>query len=715
MPPGLIRGAMVLRPLLGYTPATSPGPAGAKPAEAGAAMATLVGVDVGGTFTDVVLFDDASGEFVTAKVPTTPDDASIGFDEGLRRLPRPVADLDLVIHGTTAATNAVLQRRGATCGLITTAGFRDVLELRRRDRPEIYGLKGKFQPLIERNLRVEVEERTDFQGNIETEPAPDAVRAAAEKLLAAGAESIVVSFINSYANPSNERAAGAVLDDVWPNPYIVLSSAVLPEIREFERTSTAVLSGYVQPILDRYLAGLMEKLGAAGYDRDLLLVQSNGGLMSQEMARRFSVNTILSGPAAGVIAAQRLGESLREPNLITCDIGGTSLDISLVEAGRSATAREISLEYGLPMRTTMLDIDSAGAGGGSIVWLDRAGILQVGPQSAGAAPGPVCYGQGGNEPTITDANLVLGRIGAANPISRESGWEFDRKAAEAAIAAKIGNPLNLGVTEAAWTILQVANSKIAGSIRGRTVERGHDPRDFALVAYGGAGPLHADALVGELELSRAVIPPLPGITSALGCIAADARHDFVQTLNDKLEDLEMKAVYRIFADHEAEGRAMLKREAIDLSDIEVRYEADMVYDGQVHEVLTALPAGATDRAAIRTAFERAYTRQYGDNLNEGPVRIRTLRTAVIGLRPGFNLPGAAPTGGSLNTARKETRPVYFEGGFLDTPIYERDQLPAGTELTGPAVIEQSDATTVLEPGTVARVHSNGCLIIEGSP
>ncbi|MDP6349174.1 MAG: hydantoinase/oxoprolinase family protein [Chloroflexota bacterium] len=677
-------------------------------------MATLVGVDVGGTFTDVVLFDDATGEFVTAKVPTTPHDASIGFDEGLRRLPRPVADLDLLIHGTTAATNAVLQRRGACCGLITTAGFRDVLELRRRDRPGMYGLKGKFQPLIERDLRVEVEERTDFQGNVETTPDPEAVRAAAEKLLTAGAESVVVSFINSYANPANERAAGEVLDEIWPNPHVVLSSAVLPEIREFERTSTAALSGYVQPILDRYLAGLMEKLGAAGYPHDLLLVQSNGGLMSQEMARRFSVNTILSGPAAGVIAAQRLGESLREPNLITCDIGGTSLDISLVEAGRSATAREISLEYGLPMRTTMLDIDSAGAGGGSVVWIDRAGILQVGPQSAGAAPGPVCYGQGGTEPTVTDANLVLGRIGAANPIGREPGWEFDRRAAEAAIAERIGQPLGMDVTAAAWTMLQVANSKIAGSIRGRTVERGHDPRDFALVAYGGAGPLHADALVRELELSRAIVPPLPGITSALGCIAADARHDFVQTLNDKLEDLDLKAVYRVFSDHETEGRAMLKREGIDLAGIEVHYEADMVYDGQVHEVLTALPLHAKDPSEIRQAFEDAYARQYGDNLNEGPVRIRTLRTAVIGVRSGLEMPGAAAREGSLDTALKDTRPVHFEGGFLDTPIYERERLPAGTALTGPAVIEQSDATTVLEPDTRARIHDNGSLIIEGT-
>ncbi len=683
-------------------------------------MAVLVGVDVGGTFTDVVLYDDVAGEYFTTKVPTTPEDASVGFNEGLERLPTPVSQIDLLIHGTTVATNAVLQRRGARCGLITTAGFWDVLELRRRDRPTTYGLKGQFRPLIERDVRVEVEERTDFRGRVEMEPTAEAVREAAEKLRTAGAEVVVVSFINSYANPENERAAGRILKGAWPNPYVVLSSEVLPEIREFERTSTAALSGYVQPILDRYLAGLLERLREAGYENDVLLVQSNGGLMSQEYARRFSVNTILSGPAAGVIAAQRLGESMGEMDLITCDIGGTSLDISLVEEGRSATAREISLEYGLPMRTTMLDIATAGAGGGSIVWIDRAGILQVGPQSAGAAPGPVCYGQGGTEPTATDANLVLGRIGAANPIGREAGWEFDRAGAEAAIEAKIGSPLGMTVTEAAWTMLQVANNKIAGSIRGKTVERGHDPRDFALVAYGGAGPLHADALRRELELLKAIIPPLPGIASALGCIVADARHDFVQTLNRRLDELDVEDIYRVFGEHEVEGREMLAREGLGddgngsgASRVEVRYQADMVYDGQVHEVLTALPLAVRDRSELRVAFEEAYRRHYGDNLNEGPVRIRTLRTAVIGLRPRVEMPGGAVGEGSLDGAIKEHRPVFFEGGFVDTPVYDRGRLPGGVELSGPAVIEQADATTVLEPGTRARVHGNGSITMDG--
>lgn len=685
-------------------------------------MALTVGVDVGGTFTDVILYDDIDGKFSTIKVPTTPEDPSLGFQEGLKRLPISVSEIDLLIHGTTVTTNAVLQRRGARCGLITTAGFRDVLELRRRDRPTLYGLKGYFQPLIERDLRFEIEERTDFRGNVETQPSDEEVREVAQELIGRGVEVVIVSFINSYANSANEQMVGQIVKELWPNPYVVLSSEVLPEIREFERTSTAVLSGYVQPILDRYLQGLVGQLREEGFRNEVLLVQSNGGVMSQELARQFSVNTILSGPAAGVIAAQKLGSNLGIQNLITCDIGGTSLDLSIIEEGHSDTAREISLEYGLPMRTTMLDISSHGAGGGSVVWIDRAGIMQIGPQSAGAVPGPVCYRQGGMEPTVTDANLVLGRIGKENPIGRPEGWEFDVRGAEVAIQEKIGSPLGLTVHEAAWIMLQVTNNKVAGSIRARTVERGHDPRDFALVAYGGAGPLHADALRKELELSKAIIPPLPGIASALGCILADVRHDFIQTLDRRLDELDVMDMYEVVAGHEEEGRKMLEREVLEgdsenatILNVEVRCQADMVYDGQVHEVLTPIPVSICSVTELRRRFEESYRRQYGDNLNSGPVRIRTLRTTVIGLRPKMEMPGGNTEGLSLLMAVKEKRPVYFDNGFQDTPVYARDRLPAGTRLIGPAVMEQSDATTIIEPGGRAEICDGGSIVIENAP
>ncbi len=681
-------------------------------------MSVYVGVDIGGTFTDLVLHDESTGQVHTAKVPSTPADPSEGLLRGLAALPRAVSDIDLIVHGTTVATNAVLERKGARCGLIMTRGFRDVIELRRRDRPDTYGLKGQFRPLVSRDCRVEVSERTDYLGNVEAAPDDEEVAAAAGALLEKGVEVVVVSFLNSYANPANERAAGRVLERVWPNPFVVLACEVLPEIREFERTSTAVLNGYVQPLVQRYLDALMEKLAGRDYRRDVLLIQSNGGLMSQQVARRFSVNTILSGPAAGVIAARHIGQALGEENLITCDVGGTSLDIAVVGQGRAATTQEMSLDYGIPMRTTMLDIRTIGAGGGSIAWIDRAGMLQIGPRSAGAAPGPVCYGQGGTEPTVTDANLLLGRIGPHNPIGREAGWSFDAEEAGRAIGGHIAKPLGLSPLEAAWAILQVTNHKIAAGIRMMTVERGYDPRDFALVAYGGGGPLHACAVLEELEIARAIVPPWPGITSALGCIAADVRHDFVQTLNRRLDDLEPADIYAVFARHEEQGRKLIEEERIDVEGIEVLRHADIAYDGQVHEVRTSMSpvntaSQAGEREAIVRAFEEAYAAQYGTALGGRPLRIRTLNTTVIGIRPKSTF--LNPDGrraASLEGALKGRRQVYFSGGFRDCPVYERALLPEDTVLAGAAVIEQADATTVLEPGLRLRGDALGNLIVE---
>jgi N-methylhydantoinase A len=675
-------------------------------------MPAYVGVDVGGTFTDLVLHDEATGEVHVAKVPSTPADPSVGLVQGLLALPRAPAAIDLILHGTTVATNAVLERTGARCGLIMTKGFRDVIELRRRDRPDTYGLKGSFQPLVERALRMEVDERTDYLGNVEHAPGEEEIAAAARALLDAGAEVVIVSFLNAYANPANEQKAREVLERVWPNPYIVIASEVLPEIREFERTSTAVLNGYVQPLVQRYLSGLMEKLAGHGYHNDVLLIQSNGGLMSQQVARRFSVNTILSGPAAGVIAAQHIGHAIGETNLVTCDVGGTSLDIAVVAGDRAATTREMSLAYGIPMRTTMLDIRTLGAGGGSIAWIDRAGLLQIGPQSAGAEPGPACYGLGGQAPTVTDANLVLGRIGESNPIGREAGWSFNRERAEAAIGEVIAQPLGIPLIDAAWAILQVANHKIAAGIRMLTVERGHDPRDFALVAYGGGGPLHACAILEELEIARAIVPPWPGITSALGCIAADVRHDFVQTLNQRLDELEPDDIYAVFARHAEEGRRLIAEEGIHVETVDVLYHADIAYDGQVHEVRTPLPPQAAGRDDIHAAFEAAYAAQYGSALPGRALRIRTLDTTVIGIRPkaGF-FAAAGREGATLQSALKGERQVYFAGGYAPCPIYERALLPSAASLPSPAVVEQPDATTVIEPGMQARVDGMGNLII----
>ena len=425
----------------------------------------IVGIDVGGTFTDLVGLDEASGTVTTAKVPSTPADQSAGLLHGLEALGVPLSALQIIVHGTTVATNAVLERRGAVCGLLTTRGFRDVLELRRRDRPDTYGLQGAFEPLIARDKRLEVTERTDYRGDILQPVDEHEVAAQARQLLDKGVEAVVVSFLHSYANAANEQRARQVLEHIWPNPYIVTASEVLPEFREFERTSTAVVNAYVQPLIDRYLRSLAQQLRHKGYRRDVLLIQSNGGVMSLEVSRRFSVNTVMSGPAAGVIAAKAVAEQAGFANVITCDMGGTSLDIALVAAGQPATTSEINLGYGIPIRVPMLDITTIGAGGGSIAWIDRGGYLQIGPQSAGADPGPACYGRGGSAPTVTDANLVLGRINADTPFGSEGTWHLDRTSAEQAITKHIGTPLGLPLLDAARAIIAVANAKIAGSIR----------------------------------------------------------------------------------------------------------------------------------------------------------------------------------------------------------------------------------------------------------
>jgi N-methylhydantoinase A len=676
-------------------------------------MSVIIGVDIGGTFTDVVMHDEASGEIHVVKVPSTPEDFSIGLIQGLEALPVDVSEIGLIVHGTTVATNAVLERKGARCGLIMTKGFRDIIELRRRDRPQTYGLKGQFKPLISRDCRLEVEERTNYRGAVEVEPSELELTEAAKGLLDRDVEVVVISFINSYANPANEQKARRVLEKIWPNPFIVAGSEILQEVREFERTSTAVLNGYVQPLINRYLGMLFEKLRQMGYSNEIVLIQSNGGVMSKEVASRFSVNTIISGPAAGVVAARKIRRIDDTENIITCDIGGTSLDIALIVDGQPTTAYETNLGYGLPIKIPMLDIRTVGAGGGSIAWIDRAGILQIGPQSAGAVPGPACYGQGGQEPTVTDANLVLGRIGPTDAIGRDPGWRFDRARAEKAITDTVAEPLGLSLIEAAWAIVQVANHKIASSIRSLTIERGLDPRDFTLVAYGGGGPLHACAIVRELEVAQALIPHWPGVTSAVGCVTADVRHDFIKTINQSLDTLDIDELYRVFDQHVTEGENLIKLERIAVQSIEAHFYADMSYRGQIHEVRTPFPRKARDRDEVRRAFEETYTALYGQAIGTIPIQIMTLRTTVIGIRSTITVQmSTRDKGDSLETSLKERRHVFFEDGFQECRVYDRRLLPWNSRIEGPAIIEQPDATTVIEPDTKCDVDSTGNQIIQ---
>lgn len=687
------------------------------------ANAKLVGVDIGGTFTDVVVLDEGRRELQIGKVATTPDDQSTGFIAALDGLRVSYPAIDLVTHGTTVATNAVLERDGGRCGLIATRGFRDILELRRRDRPHMYGLTGSFEPLIPRDRRLEVTERIAAEGTVLTPLNEAEVLEAGRLLLAQWVEAIVVSFMNSYANPEHELRAKEILQAEWPHLYVVTSSETLPVFREFERTSTAVVNAYVQPNVGQYLEQLEERLSERGYGSDLFIMQSNGGMMSAASVRDLPLNTVLSGPAAGVIAATRIAAEVGLDNLITYDMGGTSLDVSLVQEGKPLPSSGMDLEFGIPLMVSMIDIHTIGAGGGSIAQIDQGGLLRVGPQSAGADPGPVCYGKSGTAPTLTDANVVLGRINPNYPIAGVAGEKFDVAGARAVITEKIGRPLGLSTEQAAQAIVTVANNRIAGSLRRVSIDKGHDPREFALFSFGGSGPLHVGYLLRELSIGQGIVPFYPGIASAWGCVIADRQHDFVTMQNCLLSDLDLAAVEQTFADHLAAGEAMLAGENVPLERVNVVREADISYEGQTHVIRTRLPAGELSREIIAASFRSAYLQHYG-RVEEGfsgleellaqiPIRLLNLRTAVIGVRTDVRLKDfiRAPET-TLAEACKEERSVYVEDGFMDCPVYHRATLPWGAALSGPALIEQADTTVWLEPWCRATVAEGGSLMIE---
>ena len=672
-----------------------------------------IGVDVGGTFTDVFWMDEASGACRVAKVPSTPDDQSLGFIEGVRAgaVDGGIAALATVVHGTTVGTNALLQRKGARTGLITTAGFRDVLEMRRRDRPEIWGLRGSYAPVIPRVLRLEVEERTLADGTVRTPVDVDAVRTAAVSLRDAGAESLAIVFVNSYANAANEEAALEAAHAVWPNDHVTISSRILPELREFERASTTALNAVLRPVLGDYLGRLRAALADDGFGGNVLIVQSNGGVMGVEAAREIPVRTALSGPAAGVIAGAHVAAAAGFPNVVTCDMGGTSFDVALVAGGESALAAQTSIDFGLVVRTPMVQITTIGAGGGSIARVDRAGILQVGPESAGADPGPACYGNGNDRPTVTDANVATGRINAERPIGGMIG-RLDVEAARAAIRAHVGKPLGLEDMEAAEAIIRVANSRMAGAIRLVSIERGHDPRKFHAMPFGGGGALHAGALIGEVGLGGALVPRFPGVTSALGCVIADMRHDFVQTVNRPLDALDTNALFAQAVRLADEGRRRIEGAGVSLKRIETVVELDMLYVGQTHTVSVPVPSSVRSVDAIRSAFTESYRREYGRTLGGLPARVVNLRVSVIGARSEVDLSILAPgESASVQEAEREGRELYIDGGWRSARVFDRLRLPVGAEIFGPAILEQGDATTFIDSGLAGRVDRFGNVIV----
>ncbi|MEM9973745.1 MAG: hydantoinase/oxoprolinase family protein [Pseudomonadota bacterium] len=678
----------------------------------------MIGVDVGGTFTDVFVLDEASGRAHVSKVPTTRPDQSGGFLDGIAREVDDLSTVSTVVHGTTAGTNALLERKGARIGIITTRGLRDVLEMRRRDRPRTWGLRGEFDPVVPRDLRLEVSERTLANGTVRTPVNLDEVRAAAAVLREAGCLAVAILFANAYANAENERKAVAAVRDVWPNSHVSASGEILPEIREFERFSTAALNAYLQPEVSGYIDRLDTALTGGGFGGEFMIVQSNGGVMGTDTACRLPVRTALSGPAAGVIAAGYIAQTAGFDNVITGDMGGTSFDVALIADGKSMLSPQTSIDFGMVVRTPMIEITTIGAGGGSIAWVDRGELLNIGPESAGSIPGPVAYGLGNTRPTVTDANVVLGRIDPESPIGGKLE-RLDVKAAAEAIDIHVGRRLGLTTEEASEAILRVANSRMAGAIRLVSIERGFDPKRFAFMPFGGGGALHTGAMLRDVGIGRAIVPRHPGVTSAMGCVIADMRQDFVQTINTLTHALNTEALRDWMQEHMDAGMTMLEAAQSRFEAREIEVELDMAYVGQTHTVAVPLAveivngvvtAPTTD--AIDAAFDAAYADTFGRVLKGGTRRIMNLRTAVIGKRPKFDLSTLAPDAGNIATAKIGIRPVHFGDAWHDTAIYDRLTLPVGSVIRGPALLVQPDTTVLIDPGLTGRVDAFGNTIIE---
>ena len=672
------------------------------------------GVDVGGTNTDLLFLDPETDSYRVSKVATTTEDQSLAVLEGLQSGDTPIAELAAVVHGTTIATNAVLERKGARCGLITTRGFRDVLELGRRTRPNNYGMTGSFEPLIDRELRLEVSERLDARGRVVTPLDEDEVRTALQTLESLGADAIVIHFLHAYANPVHEKRAAEIAGEVWKSGFVSTSSEILREVREFERGSTAAVNAYVQPVLAAYLDRISQRLNDAGFLRPLLVMQGNGGTLTAQAAARQPVQTVMSGPAAGAVAAAYIGKQAGFENLIACDMGGTSFDVSVIIGSTPALSSEKDLAYGIPVRVPMVDIHTIGAGGGSIARVDSAGLLRVGPESAGAQPGPVCYGRGGSQPTVTDANLVLGHIDVAG-FAGVAEHSDGRQQAAAAIDESVGRPLGLDTVDAAAAILAISSNQLASAIRLVSIEKGHDPRDFALFAFGGAGPLHAVGLARELGIPRVLVPRFPGITSALGCLISDLRHDYVETLWRPLAAVDPESADQIFRKHAEQGRQTITDEGVPTESIDIIHEADLMYQGQSHVFRVRVQSPGFSEQDVAAAFAERYRERFDIVLEDMTPVLASLRTTVIGRRPDLVLKRLAKDDQSLETGPVSRRSVYFAGEWIDTPVYVRDTLVPQTSLNGPAVVQQADTTCLIDPEARATVDADDNLIIETQP
>jgi N-methylhydantoinase A len=684
-----------------------------------------VGVDSGGTFTDVCLFDEENGRVEVWKVSSTPDDPSRGIaqgvEEGMRRVvpeagDQPAASVTYFGHGTTVATNALIQHRGVKTGLVTTDGFRDLLEIGRQKRPDLYDMQADKPPvLVSRDLRREVPERVRHDGTVETALDEDAMRAAAVALREAGVRAVAVSFLYGFIRPEHEQRAVEILREEMPEAFISAGHEIAPEFREFERLSTVVLNAYLGPVMRSYIERLTPRLKALGMTAAPHLTQSNGGVISFAAAAGLPVRTVLSGPSTGVVGAQAIGKLAGFEDLITFDMGGTSTDVALLQGGQCRLTSE-AVVHGYPIKAPMLDIHTVGAGGGSIAHVDAGGLLKVGPRSCGAFPGPVCYGQGNEEPATTDANVVLQTL---NPTHLLGGRMPIRQDLSKAAIQRLADQLGLGLMETAQGILSVVTANMARAIRVISVQRGHDPRDFTLMAFGGGGPLYAARLAKELDMKRVLVPRNPGILCAMGLLLTDLRADFAATRLLPLAPGSVAEVAEGFATLTGRAEDWFVHEEIAPENRVLTRTADMRYKGQNYELAVTLPEGPVTAATLDTlasGFAELHRQRYGFVAEGEAVQIVTLRLEATGLVQKATLVRHPDAGPDASAARIGERPVWFPEAqdFVPTPIYSRDELKPGNRFAGPAIVEQMDTTTVVPPGMTARVDPYLNLILEAA-
>lgn len=659
-----------------------------------------VAVDVGGTFTDVCIFDDDAKTMRVTKVPSTPHDPMIAVMNGVERGEINLADVSQFSHGTTVATNALITRNYPKAALVTTTGFRDVIEIRDGTKDDLWDAYNDVPgPHIRRRDRFEVSERIDHQGRVVTPLNEEEARRVAALLRKRGVKTIAVCFINSFANASHEQRMREILEEEIPEASVTSSAEILPEIFEYGRFNTAVSNAVLAPLVSGYVNRLDKALKAGGYEGDLLLLHSGGGSMTPRMVDKYPVRLAASGIAAGAISAQHIAAQCGYANAVSLDMGGTSTDIALVADGELRVTKEWSVEYGHPIIFPSIEVLTIGAGGGSLAHIDIAGSLRNGPQSAGAAPGPACYNTGGDQPTNTDANLVLGRLGTSLAGGAKT---LDRKLSEEAIRRVIAEPLGLGLEEAAESIVKVANANMADAVRIISIRRGHDPRDFALLAFGGAGALHGVDVARELSIPTVVVPPNPGVTSALGCLLVDIQHDLSQMFSGMASEVQTVEIEEAFQGLEAEANARLRHEGVTEEQAILQRLVSMRYAGQWRSLVVPMGNGEDALERAIDAFHEQHEREFAFRNDKTPVELYQLQLKAIGKTPKPNFQPADITDGGPGAPATE-RPVYFDGEWHNTPVYNRTEIAPGASFNGPAIIDQLDSTTVVPPNTRAEI------------